>query len=224
MGFNVAIDGPSGAGKSTIAKQAARYMNFIYVDTGAMYRALAVYFIRQNIAADDTEQIKKVIGDAHVHLAYVDNQQIVFLNNEDVTSLLRSEEVGKMASDTAQIPEVRAALLDLQKKMAASHDVIMDGRDIGTQILPHADVKIFLTASVDTRAFRRYKELVERGIDCDLDAIKKDIQHRDDTDMNREIAPLSKAVDAIEVDSSDLSIEETVKQVTDLILMSYKRT
>ena len=216
MGYNVAIDGPAGAGKSTIAKLVAKEMGFIYVDTGAMYRAMAVHFLKKGIASEDTEKIIECCNDAEVTIAYENEVQQVYLNGENVTSLLRTEEVGNMASKTSAIPEVREKLLELQRSLAREKDVIMDGRDIGTNILPDADVKVFLTASVETRAGRRYKELTEKGISCDFNEIAKDIEERDFRDMNRKTAPLKQAEDAVLIDSSDMRIEEVVKTITAL--------
>lgn len=213
MGYNVAIDGPAGAGKSTIAKLVAKEKGYIYVDTGAMYRALAVYFLEKGLDAGDTEQIIAAAREADVSIRYEDGAQQVYLNGENITSKIRTEEVGNMASMTSPIPEVRERLLELQRSLAREKDVIMDGRDIGTNILPDADVKIYLTASVETRAKRRYRELTEKGIDCDYAEIAKDIQERDMRDMNRETAPLRQAEDAVLVDSSDMTVSEVVDAV-----------
>ncbi len=213
MGYNVAIDGPAGAGKSTIAKLVAKEKGYIYVDTGAMYRALAIHFIKKNISADEVERVVAACSDADVKIVYKNGVQQVYLNGENVTGKLRSEEVGNMASRTSSIPQVREKLLELQRGLAREQDVIMDGRDIGTNILPNADVKIYLTASVDTRAKRRFDELKEKGQDCDFEAIKEDIKERDARDMNREIAPLKQAEDAICVDSSDMTIQQVVDTI-----------
>lgn len=216
MGYNIAIDGPAGAGKSTIAKLVAKEKGYIYVDTGAMYRALAVYFLEKGIAAEDTEQIIVAAREADVSIRYEDNVQQVYLNGGNITRKLRTEEVGNMASMTSSIPEVRERLLELQRSLAREKDVIMDGRDIGTNILPNADVKVYLTASVETRAKRRYEELAEKGVSCDYDEIAKDIQERDMRDMNRETAPLKKAEDAVLVDSSDMTIAEVAETIIKL--------
>ena len=213
MGYNVAIDGPAGAGKSTIAKLVAKEKGYIYVDTGAMYRALAIHFLQKHISADDVEKIVEACADADVNIMYEQGVQQVYLNGENVTGRLRSEEVGNMASRTSSIPQVREKLLELQRGLAREQDVIMDGRDIGTNILPNADVKIYLTASVDTRAKRRFDELKEKGQDCDFEAIKEDIKERDARDMNRVIAPLKQAKDAICVDSSEMTIEQVVETI-----------
>ncbi len=216
MGYNVAIDGPAGAGKSTVAKRVAKELGFIYVDTGAMYRALAVFFLKQGLQPDNKERIAEVCKEAKVSIGYEDGVQQVYLNGENVTSLLRTEEVGNMASVSSAIKEVRAQLLELQRELASTKDVVMDGRDIGTNILPHADVKIYLTASVETRAKRRYLELQEKGVECRLEDIAHDIEERDTRDMNREIAPLKQADDAVLVDSSDMSIDEVVDKIKSL--------
>lgn len=213
MGYNVAIDGPAGAGKSTVAKRVAKELGFIYVDTGAMYRALAVYFLKKGLKPTDTEAIALTCKDAEVTIAYEEGVQQVYLNGENVTALLRTEEVGNMASVSSAIREVRAQLLELQRDLARTANVVMDGRDIGTNILPNADVKVYLTASVATRANRRFLELQEKGIPCDLQEIAHDIEERDTRDMNREIAPLKQAEDAVYVDSSDMSIEEVVNAI-----------
>ena len=216
MGYNIAIDGPAGAGKSTIAKRVAKEMGFVYVDTGAMYRALAVYFLQLGLCGDDREEIAKACRNAEVTLQYEDGIQQVYLNGENVTGKLREEAVGNMASVSSAIPEVREQLLELQREMARAHDVVMDGRDIGTNILPHADVKVYLTASVSERAKRRYLELKEKGVSCDMDEIARDIKERDTRDMNRETAPLMQAEDAVLIDSSDMTIDEVVAAIRTL--------
>ena len=216
MGYNVAIDGPAGAGKSTIAKLVAKEKGYIYVDTGAMYRGLAIHFLKKGIQPDEKEKIIDACKDAEVSIGYEDGAQQIYLNGENITSMLREEAVGNMASISSAVPEVRAKLLDLQRNLAKEKDVVMDGRDIGTHVLPNADVKIYLTASVECRANRRFKELTEKGIACNYDEIAQDIQERDTRDMNREIAPLKKADDAVLVDSSDMTIEEVVKAITGL--------
>lgn len=216
MEYNIAIDGPAGAGKSTIARLVAKEKGFIYVDTGAMYRALAVYFLDRGIAPEDTCKIAEVCKSAHVSIQYEKDVQQVYLNGVNVTGRIREEEVGNMASKSSSIAEVRAQLFKLQRDLAKECDVVMDGRDIGTNILPDADVKIYLTASVETRAKRRYLELEEKGETCNLEEIKKDIEDRDYRDMNRKIAPLKKAEDAVVVDSSDMTIEQVVEKIISL--------
>lgn len=216
MGYNIAIDGPAGAGKSTVAKRVAKELGFVYVDTGAMYRALGVYFIKQGLKPEETEKIALACKEAEVTIGYENGVQQVYLNGENVTGLLRTEEVGNMASVSSAIKEVRAQLLELQRELARTKDVVMDGRDIGTNILPNADVKVYLTASVETRANRRYLELKEKGIACDLNEIAHDIVERDTRDMNREIAPLKQAEDAFYLDSSNMSIDEVVDAIKKL--------
>lgn len=218
MIYNIAIDGPAGAGKSTIARRVAKELSFIYVDTGAMYRAMALYLLRREVNRDDTEQIGNICQDAEISIEYQNGEQIVLLNGENVNSYLRTEEVGNMASVSSAVPRVREKLLSLQRKLAKDMSVVMDGRDIGTTILPDADVKIYLTASSLTRAKRRYLELQEKGTVCNLDEIQKDIEERDQRDMNREISPLRQAEDAVLVDSSDL----TIQQVVDRILQIFR--
>ena len=204
--YSIAIDGPAGAGKSTIAKTIAKKLEFIYVDTGAMYRAMALYFIRHEIDPKDEEAINKACPDIHVSINYEDGVQQVLLNGENVNGLIRTEEVGNMASKTS-------TLLDLQRDLAKTANILMDGRDIGTNVLPNADLKIYLTASSKVRAERRYKELVEKGVEADFDKIEEDIIIRDRQDMEREIAPLKQAEDAVLVDSSDMTIEEVVDAI-----------
>ncbi len=216
MGYNIAIDGPAGAGKSTIAKLVAKEKGYVYVDTGAMYRGLAIHFLDQGIRAEETGKIIEACRSAQVTIKYEDGIQQVYLNGKNITARLRDEEVGNMASKSSPIPQVRAKLLELQQGLAREQDVIMDGRDIGTCVLPDADVKIYLTASVETRAKRRYEELMEKGIPCKLDEIAKDIKERDERDMTRDTAPLRKAEDAVLIDSSDMTIEEVVAAITAL--------
>ena len=216
MGYNVAIDGPAGAGKSTIAKLVAKEKGYVYVDTGAMYRGLAIHFLENGIEAEEKEKIAEACKDADVTIRYEDGQQQVYLNGRNITAKLREEAVGNMASKSSAIPEVRAKLLELQRELARKEDVIMDGRDIGTCVLPDADVKVFLTASVETRAKRRYDELVEKGVACDLEEIARDIAERDERDSTREIAPLKQAEDAVLVDSSHMTIEEVVVAIVKL--------
>lgn len=208
MGKSIAIDGPAGAGKSTIAKMVAKELGFIYVDTGAMYRAMALYLIRKGIDRDDTAGIEKACEDADISIEYENGQQVVLLMGENVNAYLRTEEVGNMASASSANFKVREKLVDLQKKLAATKDVVMDGRDIGTVVLPDSKCKIYLTASSAVRAKRRYDELTEKGITSDIKQIEADIIERDHRDMTRENSPLKQAEDAVLIDSSDMTIDE----------------
>ena len=213
MSMNIAIDGPAGAGKSTIAKRLAKKLGYIYVDTGAMYRAMAYYFLQHNIDAKDENAIAATCPDVDVTITYENGEQQVLLNGENVNGVIRNEEVGNMASSTSVYPVVRKKLVELQRQLAKSADVIMDGRDIGTCVLPDAQVKIYLTASSATRAKRRYDELTEKGVSCDLAEIEKDIIERDYRDMHRETSPLRQAEDAVLVDSSEMNIDEVVDAI-----------
>ena len=215
--MQIAIDGPAGAGKSTIAKRLAKESGYIYVDTGAMYRAMALFLIRQGISADDRNSIESACENADITIKYIDGEQNVILNGENVNGLIRTQEVSNMASASSVNGKVRQKLVALQQKLAATEDVVMDGRDIGTVVLPDAEVKIFLTASSAVRAKRRYDELKSKGEDCDLDVIEKEIKERDERDMTREISPLKQADDAVVVDTSDMSIDEVVDAIRDLI-------
>ena len=216
MSYNIAVDGPAGAGKSTIAKQVAKKKGIIYVDTGAMYRAMALYMLRNQVAATDEKKIIEKCKEADVTLGQEDGAQVVFLNGENVNGLIRTEEVGNMASAISVIGEVRKNLVEKQQKLANTTDLIMDGRDIGTCVLPKANLKIYLTASSEVRAKRRYDELVAKGQECDLAQIQKDIEERDYRDMHREISPLKQADDAILVDTSYMTIEEVVAKILTL--------
>lgn len=213
----IAIDGPAGAGKSTIAKLVAKQLGFIYVDTGAMYRAMAVHFIRNGINADETEKIEAACDGVAVTIRYENQEQQVVLNGENVTHLLRTEEVGKMASASSVVPKVRMKLVELQRQLASTDNVVMDGRDIGTYVLPDAKVKIYLTAGIRERALRRFEELKQKGIPCNLEEIEKDIAERDHRDMNREFAPLRQAEDAVYLDTSKMSIDEVADEVSRIV-------
>lgn len=213
MSYSIAIDGPAGAGKSTIAKKVAKVKRFIYVDTGAMYRAMALFLLRERIAPADTEAIGAKCREADITIRYENGEQVVLLNGENVNGLIRTEEVGNMASASSVNKEVREKLVELQKKLAESADVVMDGRDIGTCVLPDANVKVYLTASSKVRADRRYDELTAKGEACDKGKIEKDIIERDERDMNREISPLRQAEDAVRIDSSDMSVDEVVQAI-----------
>lgn len=213
---SIAVDGPAGAGKSTIAKRVAEELGFIYVDTGAMYRSMALYFLRNGIQGGEEEKVSDACKDIEVSIEYENGEQQVILNGENVNEFIRTEEVSMMTSDTSKYPKVREKLLSLQRELAQKKDVIMDGRDIGTCVLPDADLKVYLTASSKERARRRYKEQQERGIACDFVQIEKDIIARDEQDMNRAVSPLKQAEDAILVDASDMTIDEVVAKVVSL--------
>lgn len=212
----IAIDGPAGAGKSTIAKLIAKKKGYIYVDTGAMYRAMALYFIEQGIGADEQERISKAAPGVDVTITYENGEQIVWLNGRNVNGLIRTEEVGKMASSSSANSEVRKKLVELQQALARKESVVMDGRDIGTCVLPDADVKVYLTADSHVRAVRRYEELRAKGQECDLDVIEKDIIDRDYQDMHRDISPLRQAEDAVLLDSSSMTIVQVADAIMDL--------
>lgn len=219
MSYNIAIDGPAGAGKSTIAKRIARKLGFIYVDTGAMYRAMALFLIRNDIQPQEAEKISEVCGLADITIRYQNGEQIVVLNGENVNGLIRTEEVGNMASASSINKDVRKKLVKLQQKLAKTTDVVMDGRDIGTCVLPRADVKVYLTAGSAVRARRRYDELTAKGEPCDLKQIEEDIIERDHRDMTRELSPLRQAEDAVLIDSSEMTIDEVV----DAIIALYEK-
>ncbi len=213
MGMNIAIDGPAGAGKSTIAKMIAKKMEFIYVDTGAMYRAMALFLLRCRVDPQNAEQIGEMCEQADITIRYENGEQIVLLNGENVNGLIRTQEVSNMASVSSAHPKVRAKLVRLQQELAARESVVMDGRDIGTCVLPDADVKVYLTASAAVRAKRRYDELMAKGVGCSLSEIEAEIEERDRRDMTREISPLRQAEDAVLIDSSDMSAQEAAEAV-----------
>ncbi len=215
--YNVAIDGPAGAGKSTIAKMAAERLGFVYVDTGAMYRALALYFVRLGIKPEEKEKIKQALPALHITLTHQDGEQVVLLDGENVNDFIRTQEVGSMASCISPLPAVREKLLFLQRELAKRTSVIMDGRDIGTVVLPDADIKIYLTADPGVRAKRRCLELEAKGEACDEEEILREIIARDEQDMTREISPLKKAEDAVVLDASKLTAEEVTERLVALI-------
>lgn len=217
MSYNIAIDGPAGAGKSTIARRVAEKKGFIYVDTGAMYRAMAYYLLQAGIDGNDSDAVSRACEDADISLRYENGEQVVVLNGENVNAYIRTEEVSRMASVSSANPDVRQRLMRLQQKLAEEHDVVMDGRDIGTCVLPHADVKIFLTASVRVRAQRRCQELLAKGQQCALETVEADIAERDRRDMTREHSPLRQAEDAVLLDSSDLTIDQVVDAIMEKI-------
>ena len=222
MSINIAIDGPAGAGKSTIAKRVAGKLGYIYIDTGAMYRAMGLYFSRKGIAPEDETAIRDHVDDADISIVYQDGAQQVLLNGENVTAYLRTEEAGNMASATSGYPCVREKLVELQRKLASAENVVMDGRDIGTVVLPTADLKIYLTASVETRAKRRFLELTEKGIPCKIEEIEKDIEERDYRDMHREHSPLRQAEDAVYLDSSEMDVDEVAAAILDALKNKIK--
>ena len=217
MAYNIAIDGPAGAGKSTIAKKLAADLGYVYVDTGAMYRAMAYYFLQNGIDAKDENAIADACSNVDVTIQYVNGEQQVILNGENVNGVIRKEEVGNMASATSVYPVVRTKLVELQRQLASKENVIMDGRDIGTVVLPNANVKIYLKASSAVRAKRRFDELTAKGVECDIDAIEKDIIDRDYRDMHRETSPLRQAEDAVLLDSSNLDIDGVVAEMKKII-------
>lgn len=216
MSFNIAIDGPAGAGKSTAAKLAAKELGFIYVDTGAMYRTIALYLLRSGTDIEEEAALQAALEDIDVRISYEQGVQHMILNGEDVSGLIRTPEVSDMASRSSARPAVRRKLLDLQRQLAAREDVLMDGRDIGTAILPEADLKIFLTASVAERARRRFLEMKEKGEECSEEEIRREIEERDYRDMHREISPLVQAEDAVLLDTSDMTLEQVVEKITAL--------
>lgn len=222
MSYSIAIDGPAGAGKSTIAKKIAAKLHFIYVDTGAMYRAMALYLLEGRVKPEETEKISEKCREADITIQFENGEQVVFLNGRNVNGLIRTEAVGNMASASSVNKEVREKLVELQRRLAADTDVVMDGRDIGTCVLPGADIKIYLTADSRVRAARRYKELMEKGEDCNLEQIEKEIVERDHRDMTRELSPLKKAEDAVLLDSSSMTIDEVADSIIGLCRLERK--
>lgn len=215
--INIAIDGPAGAGKSTIAKNLAKNRNMVYVDTGAMYRAIGLYCSRKGIAGDDEATIVGELDNINVSIAYENGEQVVYLNGENVNGLIRTPEAGNMASAVSVFGKVREKMVELQQNLAKTTSVVMDGRDIGTVVLPNAEVKIYLTASSEVRAKRRFDELVAKGMECDLATLQKEIEERDYRDMNREVSPLKKAEDAVELDTSYMTIPEVVDAMQKIV-------
>lgn len=218
MGYKIAIDGPAGAGKSTIAKNISKQLGFIYVDTGAMYRAMALFLLNKGIDLKDEQAVSRSCEDADITIKYENNEQVVYLNGENVNGMIRTEQVGKAASLTSANSDVRKKLVELQQKLAQNTDVVMDGRDIGTCVLPDADVKVFLTAGSRVRAERRCKELEQKGEKCDIDVIEKDIKERDYHDMTRDISPLVAAEDAVLIDSSYMTIDEVAETIIKMVI------
>ncbi|HEY9061781.1 MAG TPA: (d)CMP kinase [Pseudobacteroides sp.] len=216
--ISIAIDGPAGAGKSTIAKIISKNMGIVYLDTGAMYRTVALKAVRDQIDTTDRESLAKMVQDVDITVDYIDGEQSIYLNGEDVTSQIRTPEISIGASNVAVVPEVRIKMVELQRQIASKTSVVMDGRDIGTYVLPKANFKFFLTASVEERALRRYNEQLAKGFkDISLDSVKSDIEYRDKNDSSREFAPLAKAADAIEVDTTSLSIDEVAQRIVSII-------
>ena len=219
--ITIAIDGFSSTGKSTLAKQLAKELGYVYVDTGAMYRAVGLYMIENCIDIDNRNAVSAVIENVNIDITFIDNEQVILLNGENVNSKIRVQDVSNAASKTSAYPEVRARLFDLQKEIAEEKSVIMDGRDIGTVILPDAELKIFLTASPEVRGERRYKELIKKGIAANLSSIIEDIKKRDHQDETRKVSPLKKADDAILLDSSNMNIDEVVSTITKMARERY---
>lgn len=218
MSFNVAVDGPAGAGKSTIAREVAKLLNLIYVDTGAMYRAMALYMLRSSVDPADARAVIEKCSQADITIRYESGEQVVFLNGTNVNPYLRTEEVGNATSVISAIPAVREKMVELQHSLAATSDCIMDGRDIGTCVLPDAQLKVYLTADSAVRAKRRYDELTAKGQQCDLQKIQADIEERDYRDMHRETSPLRQAEDAVLVDTSSMSVQEVIDRLVQLCL------
>ncbi len=216
--ISVAIDGPSGAGKSTLAKRLAKELGYLYVDTGAMYRSIGLFALRKGVDPKDEAAVTALLPQIQIELRYVNGAQRVLLCGEDVSEAIRAEEVGMATSAVSAHPPVRAFLLELQRGMARTHDILMDGRDIGTVILPNASVKIFLTASAEARATRRFRELQEKGVDTDFETVLEDIRRRDYQDSHRATAPLRQAEDAVLVDTSEMDLEESFQALKSLIL------
>jgi len=216
MNHHIAIDGPAGAGKSSVAKAVAKRKGIVYVDTGAMYRALGLYLLRNHVDVTDENKVIEACEEADVSIDYINGEQVVLLNNENVNGFIRTEEVGNMASACSAVPRVREIMVERQQKLAEQRDVIMDGRDICTVVLPNAHTKIYLTASSKVRAQRRFDELMEKGVACDLNQIEQDIIDRDYRDMNRAASPLKQAEDAILLDTSDMNIDEVINKILEL--------
>ncbi len=217
MKYNIAIDGPAGAGKSTIAKKVAEKLGFVYIDTGAMYRAMAYYYTGKGINCEDKDAVIAEFDNIHLGLKYIDGVQHIFLNGEDISGVIRTQEVGENASRVSAIAEVRAKLVAIQQDIARNINVVMDGRDIGSVVLPDAELKIYLTASVRVRALRRFKEYQEKGIEADLATIEKEIKDRDYRDMHRDASPLVCVPDAVVVDTSDMTVDEVMDRIISLV-------
>ena len=215
--INVAIDGPAGAGKSTVARAAAAKLGYIYVDTGALYRAVGVYCLRKSITTTDAESVGAILSEITVELKFIGGVQHVFLNGDDVSTEIRLPEASMAASNVSAIPAVRTFLFDLQRDIAAKNNCIMDGRDIGTVVLPDAQVKIFLTADPEERAMRRYKELIEKGSQVTFEEVLEDLKVRDYNDSHREIAPLKPAEDSVTVNTTGYTLEESIEKIVNTV-------
>lgn len=221
--IKIAIDGPAGAGKSTISKIIAQNLDYVYIDTGAMYRTVAFAALRKGIDTKKADEVCKILDELEINIDYVDGVQQIYLGGENVSDKIRTPEVSVSASDVAVIPEVRLKLVEIQRCLAETKNVIMDGRDIGTYVLPNADVKIFLTATVEERAKRRYDELVEKGVECTYEEVKKDMEYRDKNDSEREFAPLKAADNSIIIDTTGFSQEKSVEILTETIIKRLKK-
>ena len=219
MSKSIAIDGPAGAGKSTIAKKVSASLEFIYLDTGAMYRAVALKAIKSGVDTTNQQAVSKIAENIDINITHDNNVQRIFLDGQDVSDSIRTSEISVGASNVAVFPEVRLKVVELQRKTASQYDVVMDGRDIGTYVLPKANLKVFLTASIDERAKRRYNELIEKGQQTTFEAVRDDMIYRDNNDSSRAFAPLKKAEDAIEVDTTALTIDEVAEKI--LYLFEY---
>ena len=213
----IAIDGPSGAGKSTVAKLLATKMGIVYLDTGAMYRAMGLKALNSGVSPTDAVEVEKLLAVTEIDVKNIDGTQHVYLDGEDVSTLIREHRVSKAASDISAIPCVRFAMVELQRKLASTKDTVLDGRDIGTYVLPNADHKFFLTASADERANRRYKELIAKGEECTFEKIKQDIITRDYNDSHRALAPLKKADDAIEIDTTEMTVDDVINKMISVL-------
>ena len=220
--YNVAIDGPGGAGKSTVAKAVAKELSIIYVDTGALYRAIGVYALKNDVETTDRKSVSELLNNLSVSLEFKDGVQLVLVNGEDLSGEIRTPEASMAASNVSAIPEVRSFLFDTQRNIACKNSVIMDGRDIGTVVLPNADIKIFLTASPDARAKRRFDELISKGVDCKFEDVLAELEQRDYQDSHRNIAPLKPADDSIIVDTSKMTLEEEISEVVKIIKNAIK--
>lgn len=215
--ISIAIDGPVGAGKSTIARMVAKKLNIIYVDTGAMYRTVGLYVLRKGLNPAEIDDVKSVIDEIELDVELTDKGQLIFLNGENVTDLIRTPEISMAASNVSAVPEVREKMVNIQRSLADSKSVVMDGRDIGTVVLPNAGTKIYLSADLDVRAERRYKELINKGQSVTFDEVKEDIIKRDRNDMSRATSPLKKADDAIELDTTNLNLDQVVERLIDIV-------